>query len=666
MRCLPVISLLIGITAAPVLMHAQDDAKPLVIDGFDTQGSVTTGYRFTDVHGYKNSFNQMFDLNSGFRLLDLSLFGRTQPGADKFADSYSLAVSGLGGDPYTTAQLTARKAKVYDLRINFQQSRFYWNQSTAPIENGFNSITANQAWATVRKMGSVNLTVHATDNLRFNLEYFRNTRDGVNFTTQTLDYFGSPTIWGSFARANPYYLVAPMSESTNRITGGLDYTKNGWNFHYKIGYERFDDSIDGSNLGTNQRSINLTDPTTGKELLGTASWISNRKLSTPISEFTYNGKITNRLEAHGEYMYYDYNGPAYLTLSASGIARTNSGGTTDAAYAFSDVSHANNSEPTNILEQGFTYKLTEWWSVDAAYRYTRTSLDATGLFSSTAGTTLASGTSNNQWRIGTSQADFTMMFTPMPSLLLDVGVRYFKNDVESFTGGLSNTQESARIKTVWPTLKLSYKPTKNLSIRGNLQEQNNGTAYTRITPHTSIGGNIIVRYQPREKLSIENVTTIRNDKLLISAYESRVRSNATNLSWAFNDRVQAFGGFSYDSLFASDFTSFVRGVAPLTDTITEQTVNRVWQGGFEVKPVRRLKVAFAGNYVRSTGLGQINGEAPLYGPLTFPYATGSLDYDVPHMGILAVKLQRTYYIEQIVTANNFSAKLLTLSWTRNF
>lgn len=658
--------LLLGILTTPAVLYAQDDAKPLVLGGFDTQGSVTTGYRFTDTSGYKPMFTQMFDLNSGFRLLDLSLFGRAETGSDKFADNYSLTLSGLGGDPYTTAQFTARKAHVYDLRVNFQQSRFYFNPSDIPFENGFSSVTDNHAWATVRKVGSMNLTLHATNNLRFNFEYLRNTRDGVNFTTQTMDYFSSPSAFGSFTRANPYYLIAPMSESTNRITAGLDYTKNGWNFHYKIGYQRFDDSINGSNLYSGQRSIDISDPATKKELLSNASWIDFRKLSTPISEFTYNGKITSRLEAHGEYMFYDYGGPTYLNMSANGLARSNSTGTADAAYSFSMASHATDSEPTNVLEQGFTYKFAEWWSADAAYRYTRTDLNSTGVFSSLAGTTQANGTTVNQWRIGTSQADLTMMFTPLSSLLVDVGVRFFKSDVESLTGGLSNTQESARIKSVYPTLKVSFEPSKKFSIRGDLQELNNGTSYTRITPHTSIGGHIVVRYQPREKLTIENVTVVRNDKLLVSAYRSNVRSNGTNVSWAFSDRVQAFGGFSYDSLFATDFTSFIRGTAPLTDTISEQTVNRVWQGGFEVSPVRRLKIAFAGNYVRSTGLGQISGEAPLYGPLTFPYATGSIDYDIPRLGILAVKLQRTYYIEEIVTANNFSAKMLTLCWTKNF
>ena len=120
-------------------------------------------------------------------------------------------------------------------------------------------------------------------------------------------------------------------------------------------------------------------------------------------------------------------------------------------------------------------------------------------------------------------------------------------------------------------------------------------------------------------------------------------------------------------LFASNYISFLRGTAPFTNlALRDQTVNRVWQGGVRANPTKRLGITFTGNFVRSTGFGEIAGEPPLYGPMTFPYATGSIYYDVPRVGRWAVQLQRTYYIDQIVTSNNFGAKLLTILYTRNF
>src|SRR6266852_5576550 len=149
--------LAIVVLACPLAILAQDDAgeKPFVRGGFENQGSATFGYRFTDVKGYEPKFEELFDLKSGPRLLDFSLFGKAQEGQNRFADDYSLTLSGLGGDPYSTAQFTLRKNRLYDLRVNFRQSHYYWNRNdSAALPNGLDGLTNNHNWATVRKLGS--------------------------------------------------------------------------------------------------------------------------------------------------------------------------------------------------------------------------------------------------------------------------------------------------------------------------------------------------------------------------------------------------------------------------------------------------------------------------------------------------------------------------------
>jgi hypothetical protein len=665
-----IIELLILLTAAlaPVALFAQDDAtKPVVVGGFENTGSATTGYRFTDVSGYRPNYQELFDLNSGFRLLDFSLFGKAKD-ENRFADDYSLTLSGLGGDPYASGQLTVRKNNLYDLRASFRQSYYYWNMNDlAALPTGLDGLTSKHNWATVRKMGSVNLLVHATKNLRFSFEYYRNTRDGVTETTRSLDYFGSSATWDSFARANPYLIIAPLSEATDRVTGGIDYTKNGWAFHYRLGYQSFTDSINGNNINSPERSINIDDSATAKELVKGTSYSDFRKLSTPVSEFSYTGKLTSRLEMRGGYMYYRYQGPASLDMSFNGSARTNTGGTADAAYAVALSTRANVVEPNNVIDQGFTYKIADWWSALLDYRYSRFTLDSNANFRSVNAATVATGTSSEQWMVGTSTLDLDMAFTPTASLLLRAGVRLLKEDVEKFEDGESDPGLSKRIKTAWPIASVYYQPTKMLTIRGDIQEINTGTAYTAISPHTDIGGRFSVRFRPTEKFYLEDSGVVRNQTLLLTDYHSTVRSNSLTANYDFNTRLTGFAGFSYDSIFASGLINFLRGPVPFTNlTLRDQTVDRVWQAGIKTNPTKRLGLSFTGNYVRSTGLGQIQGEAPISGPLSFPYATGSIYYDFPRLGRLTVQLQRTYYIEQIVPGNNFGAKLLTIAWTRGF
>jgi hypothetical protein len=656
------------VLALSIPVRAQDTEKPLVLGGFENQGSFTTGYRFTDVSGYRPKYDELFDLNSGFRVLDFSLFGKAQEGQNRFADDYSLTLSGLGGDSYSTAQLTVRKTRLYDLRVNFQQSRYYWDRNdNAVLPNGLDGLTNSHNWATVRKLGSVNLLVHATNNLQFSFQYYRNTRDGMTGTTRSLDYFGSSSTWGSFARANPYYVLAPLSETSNRVSGGIDYTLHAWTFHYRLGYQRFEDSINGQNASSPEQSINVDDPATAKEAVNGISWSDSRKLTTPVSEFSYTGKISSKLEARGGYIFYRYRGPASLDMSFDGIARTNAAGTTDAPYALSLSTRANVTEPNHVIDQGFTYKVREWWSVLLDYRYSRFTVDSDAQFRTVDALNVNTGESSNQWRIGTHTADFNMTFTPISSLLVRTGVRYIKSDVEFLDAGSADPNRTKRIKTVWPVASIYYQPSKMLTIRGDVDETVNGTSYTRITPHTDVGGRLVVRVRPIDKFYIDDAVIVRNRKLIDTDYHNTVRSNAITATYEFNERLSGFAGFSYDSFFASDFVSFLRGPAPFTDlALRDQTVDRVWQGGIRVSPVQRLEISLSGNYVRATGSGEIAGEAPLYGPMSFPYATGSVGYDLPRFGRLTAQLQRTYYIEQIVPENNFGAKLLLIAWTRSF
>src|SRR5258705_11723768 len=143
----------IGLLALAGGTRAEEDAavKPLSFGGFDSQGSISTGYRFTDVKGYQPKFLELFDLQSGLRLLDLSLLGRAKTDAATFADDYSFTLTGVGGEPYSTAQFSARKNKLYDLRVNLRQSHYYWNRNdSAQLPSALHSLTSNHDWATVR------------------------------------------------------------------------------------------------------------------------------------------------------------------------------------------------------------------------------------------------------------------------------------------------------------------------------------------------------------------------------------------------------------------------------------------------------------------------------------------------------------------------------------
>src|SRR6202161_4721050 len=116
----------------------------------------------------------MVDLRSAPRLINLNLYGESKEGKNPFADNFSLQTTSLGGDPFPTAQFAISKSKVYDFRVDWRQSYYSWNQNdhvVLPIAGAApglsKGLTGNHDWATVRKFGSLDFTLHATNNLRF-------------------------------------------------------------------------------------------------------------------------------------------------------------------------------------------------------------------------------------------------------------------------------------------------------------------------------------------------------------------------------------------------------------------------------------------------------------------------------------------------------------------
>ena len=666
--------LLISLLVLTALAVAQDnyEAPPITFGSFNNQGSASFGYRFTEVRGFAPMYREMFDLEKGPRLLDFNLFGEAKEGTNTFADSYSFTTSGLGGDPFPTAQFVVTKRKLFDFRANWRQAYYFWNQNdnvVLPIHAVAPTLTTgltdHHNWDTVRKFGNVDLTVHATDHLRFNFNYYRTTDDGMAFTTASPDFVGSPSYWGSYARANPFYLFAPVNDETNRFSGGVDYTFHSWSFHYVTGYQSISLNRFFNNITSPELSIDPVASST-KVPISNFTWSESRHLTSPISEFSFVGKPHSHLEWRGSYIFYRYKGPASFDQSFNGTGPTATTGVL-APFSVSQSARGTVSAPDHIISQGLTYDVNSWWTISADYRFSHLASHGVGTLSSLLNTTTtATSTPDIEWTNNISDFSFQMDFTPIGTLVLRPGLRLFRANIEAIDGGIIDGLVTRTVNTVRPEFSFGYDPSKKISFRGDIHNLNNGTSYTSITPRTEIGGHGVVQYHPIAKFSISNDLNVSYGKQLATEYESHVRANTITASYALNERFSIFAGFTYESLFYQGLIIYFRGTPPLQNSLRDQELNRVWQGGFEVRPVKRFEAKLSGNYDRSSGVGHITGEPPAYGPVTWPLVTGTLGYDFPKAGKLSLDLQRTYYAQQIVTANNFSANLLTIRWTKDF
>jgi hypothetical protein len=262
--------------------------------------------------------------------------------------------------------------------------------------------------------------------------------------------------------------------------------------------------------------------------------------------------------------------------------------------------------------------------------------------------------------------DLSLEFAPGRKVLVRPGIRYMKRDVTVLDDHVADPLRSKRSQITAPILSVFYAPTERFTIRGNIQSITNDTPYTRISPRTDIAGRWIARYRAGDRWTVENSAILRTGKFHATDFRNSIRSISTIVSYAFNERLSAFGGLGYDSFLATASVTFLRGTAPLSAVWQDQTVNRVWQGGIDAQPSKKFRIRLSGNYDRTTGVGEISGEPPIAGPIRFPLMTGTATYDFGKPGLFSVDLQRTYYIEEILPGDNFSANLLAIRWTKNF
>ena len=286
-----------------------------------------------------------------------------------------------------------------------------------------------------------------------------------------------------------------------------------------------------NNVSSPELSIDPVASST-REPLTNLSQSEYRRLTTPISEFSFTGKPLPKFEWQGGYIYYRYQGPATFDQSYNGIAPNSSGAL--APYTVSQTARDTVSEPDNILYQTFTYKPKDWWEIIADYRYSRFSTNSVGNFGSILGivtnptsptpitsTTPSSGQDSYVWRDGLSDFDFSMLFTPIPSLTLRPGVRLLKADVETLEDGVFDPTTTLRTKTAWPELSFGYQPSKIFSVRGDVHTFDNGSSFTAITPHTEVAGHLISRFQPFKKVTLQDDLNLTNDKLIDSSFQEQ-------------------------------------------------------------------------------------------------------------------------------------------------
>ncbi len=152
------VALLLGLTAGLAPTPARAVELPYTV-----KGDVAVGYRNVDVDGSDAKYREDYNYRSGFRLFDLNVDGVAKEPAATRLDRFHLQIDTPGDEPVSTFRLTASDRTLYDFRVSFIRSKYYyavpelWQEPVA----GDVRLDDLHHFNTLRWNGAVDLTVRA-------------------------------------------------------------------------------------------------------------------------------------------------------------------------------------------------------------------------------------------------------------------------------------------------------------------------------------------------------------------------------------------------------------------------------------------------------------------------------------------------------------------------
>ena len=640
--------------AAPATQEAAPsapEAAPAHAGAYKVSGAVSFGYRFVDVNGNQAKYDQLFNLQQGFRLFD-GVFDvvPNEPGHGWF-DRFSVSAQGLGGDPFPIIRADLRKSGVYELRASYRATQYFYDQPQT-------TLTPNRGWIDRRRFADVDLRYTPTRDVRLHFFYNRTERAGNDLATSPFFYLPlGLNVWEAFGRANSLPWVVPIREEANLFGAGIDYHVGKTNFHLEQSYRTFNSP---ANLGgfANQ-PITLDGPLSPGQNMVINKWNSFAGFNVPTTSVRVDQQIFSRLQLRAGYIYTHASGPTSLdgSLVPSGTFTLNYTGTGTTLMT------------TQTAEAGFTLKLFERMDLMSDYRYqilTESGTQSMQAVRSDFPTVVSVTQDSLRWDYGIHTLDTVITYSPFANLNIRAGVRFLKEDIVRKTNGLEDigTQRSWDYS---PLVNADWTPSKKFTLRGTFESRVVVDPYVRITPVNTVGSTIRARFSLSDKWGIDNTWSFRNMKTDDIGFVAHTRSNSTSLWYQPLEKLGFQGGFTYGNFSSQNSIGFLQGVPPLTGLLsTDQTIDRTYFLGVKLHPKGSLTLGFNGQFIRSTGLGTFTGETSTYGPLTWPAFSAEIGYTFKKLGRTVLSWQHSYYLEDLFRATDYSATGFTLRFERAF
>ena len=591
--------------AVPVLMAEENGPQ---WGHFQVGGSIETGYRWTDIEG-KNRYKEVWDLEKGLKLFDLSFWGKSTDKTDPVS-YFSLSASGVG-DPFPSARFQIKKDNTYDFVATYREYKYFFNRE----DDTFFSDSHNFDQTTRR--GSLALTVNPKDDVRLTFGYSVVDRSGDAWVPRfNITPTSKPNDQDLRERLNEYFVAA-------------DFSLGAWDLHLKQAYWNYE----------NKNSI------TG---VGDSANFEKRdeQVDTWVSTIKAHSKVTDRLDLDLGYVFAHANGDSRLTKRS---------GTPVVDPGKGDLDF-----DTHVGEIGLSYLIVPKWILHLDYRFHLIDQDGkadTDLFLGAPAN--ARTEYNSTGHTGTAQIEFL----PLPNLTLRGGfrVQYRKTEGENFVNDRFNGgKDPANTQSTdygW-VASADWKPYKFLSLFGEYQGANFENPYTWISPQSENIGKVRIKYDtPVPGLSLKGTFLWKRRVNPDQEYRVDAQDYVGTITYqpAFAPGLTFDGSYTYEKIDTSKDIINPTPTPPFAKFIFNSDAH-IWAGGVTYEGIYKgLGVRLGGSYAKTLDEN----------PQIFADGTISVWYKNKIVTPI-LTFERSYLTDQVNRRDGFSANLLTLSLRKDF
>jgi hypothetical protein len=596
------------------IQDARSEDTGLTFGGFQWNGAIELGYRFTDIDGSKNRYKETVNLMEGLRLFDFSLLGRNLNPGTGVVDYFNLTGRNIA-DPFPSARLEVRKNKTYDFVTSFNQYKYYSNRE----DNGY--LTDNHDFSTKFSNFLTNLSVFPKDDIKLNFAYRHWGRDGD---------IGVPRL------NTPVAFPQDLDEGLNEYTISADFPIGGWDFNIKESYWNYH----------NDNKINA--PVFFEK--------RNENTNTFVSTVKAHTRFGERWDFDTALVYAHSNGWSSLNTAPEFTVQ-------------SGKSQVEND--TYVAELGLSYQIIKPLIFHIDYRFHTFDQDGSHttdilLLDRFLSPDLQSHPDTNT-SLTAHTGTLQLEWLPLNNLVLRGGYlfqyrhiegeAFYTDQMAPFAGGEDPT-DTKQWTNGWVG-SIDWKPYKFLSIFGEYKGSNTNDPYTWISPDNTNVAKVRIKYDtPIDRLTLKGNYSWRRRTNPDQSYrvDAQDFTFAANYVPSFLTNLSVDASFTYEKILdKKDIFNLDFGTRAF-QTFFFNSSAYIYAGGISYEGIYKgLGARIYGSYAKTL---TENPQRYLDGSFSIFYKNKWL--------IPALTWERTYLHDHVNRNDSFDADLLTFSLRKEF